>query len=330
MNIKINSNFPFSVSSIQFARDGSLCISLSSDNDSADKEYQYTASLGDCAEERKPVSLAQYALDFAEHSNIKQKTKSSYHLMVKYLLAYGDTTLDKITTAYLQGFIGHLQNRGLKPGTVLLNFQKLACVLRDAYKNGLFDDRVLLRVKRPPKEQVKKCFLTEAELRRLGKHPLDERYANIRNMFLFSVLTGMRFSDILGLRWTDVKRNGKHLRIDFRQQKTGTVESLPLCKSAEALLRGLPREGVYVFGRVSNQQANKVVRKWCRNARIRKHVTFHCARHTFCVLLLAKGVPIYTVQRLMCHSDIGSTNVYADLTGRTKTKALRKLPSLAA
>ena len=51
------------------------------------------------------------------------------------------------------------------------------------------------------------------------------------------------------------------------------------------------------------------------------------SRHTFCVLLLTKDVPIYTVQQLMCHSDIGSTKVYADLLNKNKLKAVRKLPT---
>lgn len=57
-------------------------------------------------------------------------------------------------------------------------------------------------------------------------------------------------------------------------------------------------------------------------------ISFHIARHTFCVLLLTKDVPIYTVQKLMCHSDINSTSVYADLLNKTKEKAVRKLPLL--
>ena len=57
-------------------------------------------------------------------------------------------------------------------------------------------------------------------------------------------------------------------------------------------------------------------------------MSFHSARHTFCVLLLTKEVPIYTVQQLMCHSDIGSTNVYADLLNKTKAKAVKKLPRI--
>ena len=59
-------------------------------------------------------------------------------------------------------------------------------------------------------------------------------------------------------------------------------------------------------------------------------MTFHIARHTFCVMLLTKDVPIYTVQKLMCHSGIGTTNIYADLTSKSKAKAVRKLPSFVA
>jgi site-specific recombinase XerD len=55
---------------------------------------------------------------------------------------------------------------------------------------------------------------------------------------------------------------------------------------------------------------------------------FHRLSPSFCVLLLTKEVPIYTVQQLMCHSDIGSTKVYADLLNKTKLKAVRKLPTL--
>lgn len=156
----------------------------------------------------------------------------------------------------------------------------------------------------------------------------NDAYDNIQDMFLFSCLTGLRYSDVQGLRWKDVKRNGKHLSLEFHQQKTGTDERVPLCAEAEALLRSLKRSGVYVFGREVNPTVNVVLKRWCKMAGIKKNISFHCARHTFCVLLLTKDVPIYTVQKLMCHSDIASTAVYADLLNRTKAKAVRKLPTL--
>ena len=331
MNIKIESNFLFSVSAIQYSATGELCITLNSDKTSPDGRYQYKASLGSGQAEEKPtISLLQYATDFATSANIKSKTKDSYRLMYNHLEKYGDMPIDKITTAYLQDYIRYLQMQGLKCGTVRLYFQKLACVLHDAYKNGLFDDRILQRVKRPKREQEKKSFLSETELKKLTKHQLSDEYNNIQTMFLFSCLTGLRFSDVQGLRWKDVKRNGKHLQLEFHQQKTDTHERLPLCEEAEAILRGVKRDGEFVFRKETNQRVNVVLKRWCKEAKIRKPVSFHSARHTFCVMLLTKDVPIYTVQQLMCHSDINATKVYADLMSKTKAKAVRKLPIITS
>ena len=282
MNIKIESNCLFSVSAIHYSATGELCISLNTDNTSPEGRYQYTASLGSGQAEEKPtISLLQYAKAFAASANVKYKTKDSYRLMCGHLEKYGDIPIDKVTTPYLQDFILNLQSEGLKAGTVRLYFQKLACVLHDAYKNGLFDDRILQRVKRPKREQEKKSFLSENELKRLTKHQLSDEYNNIQTMFLFSCLTGLRFSDVQGLRWKDVKRNGKHLLLEFLQQKTDTHERLPLCGEAEALLRGVKRGGEFVFRKETNQRVNVVLKRWCKEAKIRKTVSFHSARHTF-------------------------------------------------
>lgn len=135
MNIKIESNFQFSVAAIQYSATGELCITLNSDKTPPNEHYQYTASLGSGQAEEKPtVSLLQYARDFAVSANIKGKTKDSYCLMSIHLEKYGDCTIDSVTTNYLQGFIVYLQELGLKAGSVRLYFQKLACVLHDAYK----------------------------------------------------------------------------------------------------------------------------------------------------------------------------------------------------
>lgn len=331
MNVKIVSNFDFAVTSILYSANGELQIRLEKEGMTTKNSYEYAVCLGDERAVRRPTySLLEYTREFAQNSSIKDKTKDSYRLMSIHLEKYGDCTIDNVTTNYLQGFVGYLQDQGLMVGTVRLYFQKLACVLHEAYKNGLFDDRILQRVKRPKREQEKKSFLTEMELKKLTKHPLSKEYNNIQSMFLFSCMTGLRYSDVQGLRWKDVRRNGKHLRLDFHQQKTDTHECVPLCAEAESLLHNQKHSGEYVFRRETNQKVNVVLKRWCKEAKIKKRVSFHSARHTFCVLLLTKEVPIYTVQQLMCHSDIESTNIYADLLNRTKTKAVRKLPIITA
>ncbi len=100
MNIKINSNFKFSVSSIQYSPQGELCITLAAEEKEADCRYQYTASLGSGQSEESPsVSLLQYAKAFAANSNIKSKTKDTYRLMCKHLEVFGDMPLENVTTA---------------------------------------------------------------------------------------------------------------------------------------------------------------------------------------------------------------------------------------
>lgn len=328
MNITIESNFQFSVSSMSYLPSGELRIIISSNQEPKGNRYEYNASLGTGeAQERPIISLLEYISCYVRKTNIKDKTKSAYQQMCKHLERYGDCAVDKVTTSYLQGFITYLQTEGMGPGTVRLYFQKVACVLHDAYKNELFDDRILQRVKRPKREQEKRGFLTETDLKKLTRHKLSEEYNNIQSMFLFSCMTGLRYGDVQGLRWKDVKHNGKHLQLEFHQQKTDTYEKVPLCAEAEALLRSLKRSGEHVFKRETNQNTNVVLKKWCKAAKVKKPVSFHIARHTFCVLLLTKDVPIYTVQQLMCHADIGSTKVYADLLNKNKLKAVRKLPT---
>lgn len=278
MNIKIESNFQFSVLSIKYAPNGELCISLSAPGIETENKYQYKASLGDgVAEEIPSVSLCDYSRRYVEKSGIKDRSKDPYYQMIKFLGRYGDTTIDKVTTEYLQGFIESLQAYGLSPNTVRLYFQKMTCVLHNAYKEGLFDDRILMRVNRVKRPKDRKCFLTEAELRRLIRVRRHGIYSNVESMFLFSCMTGLRFGDVCGLGWKDVKREGKHLRLEFHQHKTDTRESLPLCEGAETLLRSMERDGKHVFKSVTNPWANHVLKCWCRDAGIRKPVTFHTA-----------------------------------------------------
>lgn len=329
MKVTIKTNFRFTVQGIEYTADREIRLVLASSESGTDALHTYEVELGSGESEAGlPQMLSDYAEAFAEGSPIKEKTKQSYRLMVKHLRRYGDRRLDEVTTEYLQGFIAHLEGLGHRRNTVRLAFQKLACVLHNAYREGLFDDRILQRVRRPRRDPAKKTFLTERELGRLARTPLPERYGNIRRMFLFSCYSGLRFSDVVGLETAEVKRRNKHLWLEFHQQKTDTQERIPLCTQAEEILNSVPRRGRHVFESETHQRTNKVLKEWSDAAHIRKHVTFHTARHTFCVMLLAHNVPLYTVQRLMCHSDIGTTGIYADLTDKSKSSAVGRIPKL--
>ena len=137
MKLTVNSNFPFRINAINYASDGNVTLTIEAEATTTESRYLYEADFGmQQAEEREPVSLVQYTSDFTASHHVKEKTKSTYQMMLNHLKNYGDIDLEHITTAYLQDIITHMESQGLGRGTVRLYFQKLACMLHHAYKQA--------------------------------------------------------------------------------------------------------------------------------------------------------------------------------------------------
>lgn len=112
-------------------------------------------------------------------------------------------------------------------------------------------------------------------------------------------------------------------------KKTGKQVTVPLNKLAQEWLP--ERNGAYanerIFKMTTLGQCDRVVHKWCEAAGIEKNVTFHTSRHTFAVLSLTAGGDLFTVGKLMVHTDIKSTQVYADVVMDTKIEAVNRMSS---
>ena len=332
MNIVLRSNSKVKVCSVQIAEIGEIILSIqTTDNNQQDYifETEVTTEISESKQVLKNnISICEYLLQYLNTSSVKEKTKTTYLHVLNYLKEYGDCLIRDITSAYLQKFIDFLNTKDLKRNTISLYFQKLCCVLRHAYHEEFFDIRILKRVKRPKKETIKKSFLTARELKRLYNTDIPNEHTNIRNMFLFSAACGLRYSDVSNLKWSNIKKDKSHTYLEYHQQKTDTNELLPLSQTAVNILKSIKRMGNNVFKKETEPTVNTTLKQWCKKARIKKNISFHTARHTFCVLLLTSDVSIYTAQRLMCHSDISSTKEYADILNSTKLKAIKKLPVL--
>ena len=151
-------------------------------------------------------------------------------------------------------------------------------------------------------------------------------------MFLFSCMTGLRWSDVYSLTWGEIHDfNGKK-RIIFRQEKTNGLEYLDLNEQAAALLgeRGdkTPTETVF-YGIRYTESTSYILENWCIQAGItNKHITFHSSRHTFAVMMLDLGVDIFTLSKLLGHKSIKSTQVYAKILDKKKIEAVNLIPPL--
>ena len=151
----------------------------------------------------------------------------------------------------------------------------------------------------------------------------------LKRAFLFSCLTGLRKSDIEKMRWREVKQQGEFTRIIFRQKKTGGQEYMDISPQAVEYLGKRGNDDSLVFsGFHYSAYLLGELKTWAVRAGITKNITFHSGRHTFAVLMLDLGADIYTVQKLLGHKEIHTTQVYAHIMDKKKQAAVSMIPSV--
>ncbi len=178
-----------------------------------------------------------------------------------------------------------------------------------------------------PRVQLETNYLSLDELRILKDTPIE--YPDVKNAFLFSCFTGLRYSDVESLEWNDVNEGS----VIKRQKKTGMFVKLPLVATALEILelqKKLARESprTKIFDLPVNHNTNVILKLWIKMAGINKKITFHCSRHTFATLSLTSGIDIYTVSKLLGHTDVANTQRYAKLIDSKRDQELAKLPKL--
>jgi len=278
--------------------------------------------------------ITKTPLDFATYTRLHVQYRSETYkrnaeTIVKHLYDYagGEVTLKDITPELCKGFLDYLRSRGLKPNAIRSYWSFFAAIVNTAVRDGYILESPLKGVERPRPEPTKREFLTIGELRVLAQTPC--RREDIKRMFLFSCLTGLRFCDIAKMRWGDVRENEQGVGLIVRQQKTKEVEYIYLSRQAVELLgeRGNPDE--FVFPQRNYYPGiNIIIENWLLRAGIHKNITFHCARHTFAVLQLTLGTDIYTVSKLLGHKNLVTTQIYAKIIDEKKREAVERIPEI--
>lgn len=213
----------------------------------------------------------------------------------------------------------------LSQNSAVSYFNKLKASLKQAYKDGYLNTDLNARIEPIKQVETRRNFLTIEELNSLVRtecnNPLLKRAA------LFSALTGLRFSDIKKLVWGEIHHSIENgYSIQFTQQKTKGVEVLPISEQAYSLLgeRKEPIEQVFK-GLTYSAYENKHLYQWIGAAGITRDITFHCFRHTFATLQLAKGTDIYTVSKMLGHRELRTTQIYTKVMDQTKREAADKI-----
>ena len=201
-------------------------------------------------------------------------------------------------------------------------FSLFRALLKEAHKERLLKENLNDYLDFIEYEDVKKEFLTAEEVKRLAATDCD--YPGLKRASLFSILTGLRISDILNLKWEDIRPDADgEMSMFIRIQKTQTEACHPL--NAEMLALCGERGTGKVFKDFQRHMAQKPLKEWLKSAGITKHITFHRFRDTFATLQLAAGTDIFTVSKLLDHANVTTTQIYAKLLPSTKRKTTDKI-----
>ena len=212
---------------------------------------------------------------------------------------------------------------------------RLKAVLFEAVKQGVLDINpyVNFKLRFPQKNRE---YLTQEEINRmieldLSMHPTAD---NVRDIFLFSCYTGLRYQDAMNLTIDNIMNVSGDLYIRVDQLKTGERIEIPLLKPAQAIIEKHSWSNnrmIYnkVLPKLSNQKVNEYLKFIGELALIKKHLTHHVARHTFATtILLDNGVPLETVSYLLGHNSVRTTQVYAKISHANLKKEAQRLNEL--
>lgn len=235
--------------------------------------------------------------------------------------------LDKEACAWSCDYRQRIKDHPLSKNSKLSYFNKLRACMNQAVEECIIRKNPALGVERFKEEEGTRMYLTIDEVKTLAQTECE--YPNIKRAFLFSCLTGLRRSDVLRLTWGDIHKQDDYTRIIFTQKKTGGLEYLDISAQAAELLgeRGKPNENVFTDIH-SPSCTNEAIKRWVLRAGIQKEITFHCARHTFAVMMLDLGTDIYTVSKLLGHRELSTTQRYAKVLDKNKQAAVSKIPDI--
>ena len=177
-------------------------------------------------------------------------------------------------------------------------------------------------------EQSHRDALTEKELEKLENYRDQLKEPNeTLNAFLFSCYTGLRYSDICAFTKQNIRTINRKKWIVLRMIKTNKEGRIPLSTIFEGkalkLTKSIARSRGLLFHMENNQQTNRILKRIAKQVGIKK-ITFHTARHTCGTLLLYRGVSITTVQAILGHQSVKTTQIYSAVTDLTMERELKK------
>ena len=291
----------------------------------ADTKIMLAEFLDEYVEEKKQKRTARYAKDI---DTVVKHVKN-------YIGSRGIYVSD-VDKVWCMGFINYLSKVRTKEGLKLekssiFNYYSIMVVALNKAVRMEYIERnpfdLVAAEDKPKRAESRREYLTLEEVKILAD--TDIKNHAVKNAFLFSCFTGLRYSDIVNLTWDNVRElEDGVVQLEFVQQKTKHRVVVPINSNA---LQWLPqrRSGKsVVFELPEPCTTGNTIRRWVAKTSITKKVTFHVARHTYATMLLYYGADVYTVSKLLGHTNVQTTQIYAKVMDESKRRAVNLIPEI--
>lgn len=287
----------------------------------------------------KQSRLHESFLDYFEKlaktkdNGIKGAWYSSYTKLTEF--CKDDIAFEDIDSSFIVEFREYLKNKsktksktGLHTNTASTYFKKFKAAIYHALREDILKKDPFLNIDNIKEEDTIREYLTQEELQKLIETEPNLKGKIFTTAFIFSCLTGLRFSDIQKLEWSEIELTEKGAKIVFKQQKTKSVQYHPINEQALTLLREKGLSQGRIFKDLVNTSTNgRYLKDWVKKAGITKKISFHCARHTHATLLLTNDVDIYIIMEILGHKNVQTTQIYTKIISQKRDEAVNKIPT---
>ena len=288
--------------------------------------------LKDAMKKNRPINITFpiFAKEYVQHSDRRESTKENLFTTITVLQEFRPgLDFKDITYTFLKDFEVYLREKGNGINTVAKHLRQLRTLVNEAINQGyIHADAYPFRKFKIKQEKGSHEFLTPDELKKLENLEVhDLKLRHVLDAFLFCCYVGLRFSDFCQLTPSNfIRVNGKRW-LHFKSIKTGIELRLPLHLLFEGrALSILDKYDITEFANLgSNSEVNKSLSVIIGMTRIKKHITYHAARHTCATLLIHQGVPITTVQKLLGHTSVKTTEIYSEILSSTILRDLKAI-----
>ena len=243
-----------------------------------------------------------------------------------------DILIQEIDLMFLEHFYTYLREEYQCTNNTAVKYMKrFAAIMNFAEKIGLLQINPfrLFRFKIEKKHPI---YLTQNEIKTISKRVLmTNRLSKVRDSFVFSCFTGITFSDLCKVKISDIELREQTFWLIIERQKTANISHIPLLEEPLRIIKNYHptfpnrNSNSLLFDICSNQKTNEYLKEIAELCGINKNLSFHVARHSFAVLALDRGVSLETISKILGHTNIRTTQTYANVSNRKVSIEMNKM-----